>query len=355
MSRSGITYNIPHMPVLFKRAKSLTIARNINLAICLGASLGIFVPSKLNAMPTHRTSAVVPSVYRQAFSKGQSSWGRDALLQQGIRLSPEDRLISKGSGIATIICYHGSYVFKKKNYTQVSSFCQAQRVAPIQALPGSQDSSIPYLLEPRATLVRGPDVMVRWNPVAGVRRYQIWLLRQRDRRLLWGTQVQDDAYAILPSQLGLVPGEAYRLVIEADNGSSSQLEPSNVLMQFSLLPPAETQQLELDRSEIRALRTQPISANSLVILEAAALEQRGLIAEAIALLDQQERQQQSLEGQLQLGRLTSLQGLNQQAQVHFHQAALLAQAAGDNEAGLQAQTGAKLASRLAEARVSSSP
>jgi len=337
------------MQSLFKRIEYLAPTSNLLWAIYLGAGFGMLATSGLKAMPTYRTSVVVPSVYRQPFSKSQSSWGRDALLQQGIRLSPEDRLISKGSGIATIICNHGSYVFKKRNYTQVSSFCQAQRVAPVQALPGSQDSSIPYLLQPRITMVRGLDVMVRWNPVAGVRGYQIWLLRQRDRRLLWGTQVENDANTILPQELGLVPGEAYRLVIEADNGSSSQLEPSNALLQFSLLPPGEVQELELDLSEIRALRTQPISALSLVILEAAALEQRGLIAEAIALLEQQERQQQSLEGQLQLGRLTSLQGLNQQAQLHFHQAALLAQAAGDNEAGLQAQTGAKLASRMAEA------
>jgi hypothetical protein len=335
--------------------KSLASALDLRWAISLGAGFGMFVPSALQAMPAYRTMVVVPSVYRQAFSKSQSSWGRDALLQQGMRLGPEDRLISKGSGIATIICNHGAYIFKKKNYTQVSSFCQAQRVAPVLALPGSQDASIPYLLEPRTTLVRGPGVMVRWNPVAGVRRYQIWLLRQRDRRLLWGTQVQDDAYAIVPAQLGLVPGEWYQLVIEAENGTSSQLEPANALLRFGLISTSEAYQLELDRSGIRALRTQPISTQSLVLLEAAALEQRGLVAEAIALLERQERQDRSLEGQLQLGRLTSLQGLNQQAQVHFHQAALLAQAAGDHEASLQAQAAAKLASRLAVGSFSSLP
>lgn len=323
---------------------------------CLAAGLSIVAPAALLGRTTHRATAVVPSVYRQAFSKSQSSWGADALLQQGMRINPEDRLISKGNGMATIICENGSYLFRKRSYTQVSSFCQAQRAAPIQALPGHQDAAIPYLLEPRATLVRGPEVMVRWNPVAGVRRYQIWLVRLRDQRLLWGAQVLDAAHTTLPARLALVPGESYRLVVEAENGSSTQLDPSNVQLGFGLLPKTELRQLEQDWAEIQSLRAQKISPQSLALLEAGVLEQRGLLAEAISLLTRQERQGLSQEGQLQLGRLTSLQGLNQRAQEHFRQAARLARAAGDDDSNREAQEGEELASRLAdESRLPSPP
>ncbi|MEB3362154.1 MAG: hypothetical protein VKI42_08545 [Synechococcaceae cyanobacterium] len=238
-------------------------------------------------------------------------------------------------------------MFRKRDLTQVSSFCQSQRAAPVQAIPGRQDASIPYLLEPRATLIRGRDVKVRWNPVAGVRGYQLWLVRARDRRLLWGSPVMQGTSTTLPAQLGLVAGESYRLVVEADNGTSSQLEPSTAKLRFGVLPPAEAIQLSQDLAEIRALRSPNIPTQSLVLLEAGALEQRGLLAEAISLLDQQERQEQSLEGQLQLGRLSSLQGLNQQAQEHFRRAALLAKVAGDAEAQREAQDGETLAERLA--------
>lgn len=317
------------------------------------AFLSLVAPSQLLAGTTYRTTGVMPSVYRQAFSRSRGTWGEAELLRPGMRLNPEDRLISKGSGTANIICDSGSYLFRKRDLTQVSSFCQSQRSSPVQALPGSQDSAIPYLLEPRATLVRGPEVTVRWNPVAGVHRYQLWLMRLRDRRLLWETQVIQATKATLPAQLGLVAGETYRLVVEADNGSSSQLEPSNANLTFSLLSQAENQQLSKELDQIRSLRSPQDLSQNILFLEAGALEQRGLLAEAISLLERQEGRSQSLEGQLQLGRLNSLQGLNQRAQAHFRRAAQLASAVGDNDARQDAQDGETLARRLAAAACSS--
>ncbi|MFN6134434.1 MAG: hypothetical protein ACK46L_16290 [Synechococcaceae cyanobacterium] len=209
--------------------------------------------------------------------------------------------------------------------------------------------SIPYLLEPRASLVRRAQATVRWNPVAGVRSYQLWLVRLRDRRLLWGTQITGATSTLLPAQLGLEAGESYRLVVEADNGSSSQLEPASAKLSFGVLSQAEERQLAKDLEEIRALRSPKIAPQSLALLEAGALEQRGLLAEAISLLERQERQGSSLEGQLQLGRLSSLQGLNQQARQHYQRAVQLAKAAGDDEAQRDARDGELLAGRLGAA------
>jgi hypothetical protein len=315
----------------------------------LSAWFSLITPSQSLAGATFRATGVVPSVYRQAFSRAQGTWGEAELLRPGMRLNPEDRLISKGSGMANIICENGSYLFRKRDLTQVVSFCQAQRSSPVQAILGSQNETIPYLIEPRATLVRGPQVTVRWNPVAGVQRYQLWLMRLRDRRVLWETQVIKATNTTLPAQLGLVAGETYRLVVEAENGSSSQLEPSSAKLSFSLLSQAENGQLSKDLEEIRSLRSSKDPSPSLVLLEAGALEQRGLLAEAISLLERQERLSQSLEGQLQLGRLNGLQGLNQRAQSHFRRAAQLAKAVGDDAAKQDAEDGEKLARRLADA------
>jgi hypothetical protein len=315
----------------------------------LSAWLSLVAPNQSLAGATFRATGVAPLVFRQAFSRAQGTWGEAQLLRPGMRLNPEDRLISKDNGIANIICENGSFLFRKRDLTQVLSFCQAQRSSPVQAIVGSQNDSIPYLLEPRATMVRGPEVTVRWNPVAGVRRYQLWLVRLRDRRLLWETEVIKATNAILPAQLGLLAGETYRLVVEAENGSSSQLEPLSATLSFSLLPQAESQQLNNDLNEIRSLRSAKAPSQSLVLLEAGALEQRGLLAEAISLLERKERLSQSLEGQLQLGRLNSLQGLNQRAQAHFRRAAQLAKAVADADAKQDAEDGEKLARRLADA------
>ena len=313
----------------------------------LGLCLSLVLPTGALAGSAFRTTTVVPSVYRQAFSRSQAKWGSDSLLQQGIRLNGEDRLISKGNGMATILCESGSFLFKKKNYTQVSSFCQAQRAAPVQAIPGSQDRNIPFLLAPRVTLVRSPQIAIRWNPVAGVQHYQLWLIRLRDRQLLWGTQVVDTAHTTLPDTLTLEPGESYRLVVEANNGTSSQLEPASAKWRFGLLPQAEAKLLQRDLEEIRSLRSTGVPNQSLALLEATALEQRGLVAESMAVLARQEQQGQSLEGQLQLGRLANLQGLNQQAAAHYEQAAELAQTAGDDAAGAVALAGKTLSDHLA--------
>ena len=289
---------------------------------------------------------VVQPLYRQAFNSVQRRWEDDALLSRGTRLNPEDRLIRKGRGMASILCQSGAQNFKTSDYVTVSSFCESQRAAPVQAIIGAQDPSLPYLLEPRISLVRGPTPTVRWNPVPGVRSYRLWLVRLRDRQLLWGPVI-DSSRINLPAHLNLMAGESYQLVVEADNGTSSRLEPLSARLRFGVLPSAEAQQLEHDLAEIRSLRGPGVTPQSLVLLEASALEQRGLVAEAISLLDQQERQNPSLEGQLQLGRLASLQGLNQLAQNHFRQANALASQGGDAEGGREAREGEQRADRLA--------
>jgi hypothetical protein len=146
--------------------------------------------------------------------------------------------------------------------------------------------------------------------------------------------------------LNLVAGEAYHLVVEADNDTSSRLEPLSAELRFGLLPLTEVRELELDLAEIRSIREPDVTPQTQALLEAGALEQRGLVAEAFALLNEREREKPSLEGQLQLGRLSSLQGLNQKAQSHFRQAAALASQAGDVEGGREAREGEQRALRL---------
>ncbi len=320
---------------------------------CLGFFCGLLVPASVSANE-FKAIIVAPSVYRQAFNSVHQRYEDDALLSPGTRLGPEDRLKRKGRGMATILCQNGVQTFKAPNYIQVSSFCQSQRAAPVQAMPGSQDPSLPYLLEPRLGLVRSPTPTVRWNPVAGVRRYQVRLLRQGDPIPLWNSAWIDASRITLPAQLSLLPGESYQLVVEAENSTSSRLEPSNADLRFGVLPPDEVQQLELDLAEIRSLPRPDVPPQTVVLLEVGALEQRGLVAEAFALLNQRERQNPSLEGLLQLGRLASLQGLNHQAQRYFRQAAEVARQAGNAEGLVEAQKGEQRAIRLVAAALPAS-
>ena len=160
------------------------------------------LPSLANTL---KVTSVVPSVYRQTYNTSQRRWADDVLLDRGVRLSPEDRLISKGRGTATINCQSGAQIFKSFDYVIVSSFCQSQRAAPVHAIPGSQDPSLPYLLEPRIGLVRGPTPTLRWNPVAGASRYVIRLFRSGDPRPLWNGTVADASRITLPARV-LSPG-----------------------------------------------------------------------------------------------------------------------------------------------------
>ena len=223
----------------------------------------------------------------------------------------------------------------------VSRGCGMETVLRLSARaegrPGGADTNLPYLIEPRATAVQGAPVLVRWNPVAGVNGYQVWLLRQRDQRLLWGQRVENGSSTVLPKSVNLISGESYLVVVEADNGTSSQLDAGATGQVFRRISPVEEQTLARDGEEV-ALQGRDPEATAL--LQADQFSQVELYAAAIRRLEQHLNEHNaSVAVLLEVGRLYSRVGLNQLAYKRFQRAGALAGSSADQQALLEAQAG----------------
>lgn len=314
------------------------------------ASIAATLAAPSASAGTYKVVERITPAFRQVVINNQT--GSKQPLFVNSRLNPQDLLSTGRQGSASIQCLNNSLKRLESNRSalRVSSLCPLNRAALQQALPGRQEPSIPYLIEPRSTLVVGPAVPVRWNPVAGAQSYQLWLLRERDRRLLWGRRIDRGSSTVLEPAVGLVPGETYRLVVEADNGTSSQLEACSVPPSFGVLPPADSRVLEQELSEVRGLAAEP---RARALLEATVLRQHGLNAAAITTLERQQQQQGASPAVLlQLGHLYGQLGLNQRALESYQRAGQLAAAAGDPETRDEAgQNAAQARAWLAPAAV----
>ncbi|MFZ0407064.1 MAG: hypothetical protein WAM11_03010 [Cyanobium sp.] len=191
-----------------------------------------------------------------------------------------------------------------------------------EALAGGGDPHLPYLITPRATSVIGMPLALRWNPVAGVRVYQVWLLRQRDHQLLWGSRVENASAIALPKSVALTAGERYLLVVEADNGSSSVLDSPADDQAFRLATTAELASLERQRTRLPLARLDPEAA---ALLQADGLSQYDLLDDAITTLEHYHARHGPTVGVLlELGRLYGRIGVNSLAVERFEQAGSLA-------------------------------
>ena len=307
------------------------------MSICgLGCSIGLLALPSAGASQSKASSQVSINhsrLFGQAYRAGDDA----ALLSRDPWLSPTDRPMPEEADIASVytLCLIDAQNRKSPpNVIRLKSYCESQR-SHLNAIAGAQDPSVPYLIAPRNGQVRGPAPTVRWNPVAGVRRYQVRLVRLRDRKVMrnWETEA---SRITLPAGLNLLPGEAYRVVVEADNGTSSRMEACSANLHFSVLSSDESRVLAKNLEETRSERGPGLTPENLPLREAEVLFNRGLKAEAFELLKQHEQRNPSLQGQFLLGDLANSQGLNQQAQGYFRQAATLATRAGDPAAAGEA-------------------
>lgn len=266
--------------------------------------------------------------------------------RRGLSLVSADRIEVKTGSEALVRCgTRGNRLWsvEQGGAFPVSRGCGVEELLRLaertSGLPGGGDPRLPYLIEPRATTVLGGEVPLRWNPVAGVRGYQVWLVRLRDRRLLWGTRVSGRSDTVLPASVELVPGESHLLVVEAEDGSSSQLDASANRQDFRRATAAEEQTLS------RQLAALPrLAPEAALLLRADVLRQNGLHAAAIRLLEAAHRGGTgSLSVLMELARLYGEVGLNGLAAQRWSQAAVLASASGDPEAEAEARAGATLA------------
>jgi hypothetical protein len=270
------------------------------------------------------------------------------LRRRGVSVVSDDRIEVKTGSEALVRCAsRGNKLWSVEpgGPYPVSRGCGVDailRLARREAgLPGGGDPRLPYVIQPRATLVREGPVSVSWHPVAGVAGYQVWLVRQRDQRLLWGARVTNIAATTLPQTVPLVAGEAYLFVVEADDGSSSQLDPGAPHQGFRRATMEEERRLERNLAELPLGKLDPEATQ---LLRADIQRSHGFIGAAINTLEETMRERpNSLGILLDLGELYSLVGLNKLASERFNQAAALAAAERDTESLTEAQSGASQA------------
>lgn len=281
--------------------------------------------------------------------KQSQGWApAEPVRRRGLVVVSQDRIEVKNSSQALVRCASSNnrlWTVETGGPFPVSRGCGIDTVlrlaARAEGLPGGADPRLPFLIEPRATMVQGGPLPVRWNPVPAVNGYQVWLLRQRDQRLLWGRRVENGSSTLLPDSVNLIPGESYLVVVEADNGSSSQLDAGAASQAFRRTTSLEDQTLARQRA---ALPLQGRDPEATALLQADLLSQAGLYAAAISRLEQQLGQgKASLPVLLELGQLYSRVGLNKLAYQSFLQASALAGSSADAEALAEAQTGSRLA------------
>ena len=268
--------------------------------------------------------------------------------RRGVPVISEDRIEVKLDSFAMVRCGVGAKELKTVDpgaTWPVSRFCRSEEILRLASRTAEQlgggDERIPYLIEPRATTVLGTPVPLRWNPVAGVKGYQLWLLRERDHQLLWGSRMVNSNSALLPKSVELMPGENYLVVVEADNGSSSQLDAGASGQTFRRASQAE--ELNLAR-QTASLAHQKLNPEAAGLLQADLLSQAGLYAAAINSLEQHLLRHGKTVGLLlELGQLYARVGLNQLAYQRYLQASKLAGSGDDPDSLAEARAGSERA------------
>lgn len=144
----------------------------------------------------------------------------------------------------------------------------------------SASDSIPVLLQPRHTLVREPNPLIRWTPTPSAGEYTI---RVWGGDLDWRVQTTSTELRYPPEAPELVPGTTYRVTITDDSGRSSDDEATALDLGFVLLPPDEVSDIDTLERQAEALGLAPEASR---LVEAEILVTRGLRAEAIAVLDE---------------------------------------------------------------------
>jgi hypothetical protein len=139
---------------------------------------------------------------------------------------------------------------------------------------------VPYILSPRATKILTTTPKLRWHPISGVTTYTVMIRGAGE--ILWQTEVTTAETQYPKDGPALVPGVPYKLVVEADNGNSSELEKKPDLG-FFLLSSKEVSAVQTLRARIEAMGSDAKTTQFLIAILYSSL---GLRADAIEVCEQ---------------------------------------------------------------------
>jgi hypothetical protein len=192
------------------------------------------------------------------------------------------------------------------------------------------DPLVPYVISPRATRLLEDTLTLRWNDT-GSGPYNIEV---RGGDLSWRQEGVAQTELVYPGEPALKAGVFYLLVVEDDQGRSSQDEGAKGLG-FSLLEEAEAGQVRADAGRIAGLG---LSSEAQALALARLYTGHGLIAEAAEILEGlvEGGSRQAAVHQA-LADLYCEIGLSLLAEPRYREATSLAEAEGDVEGLAAAQ------------------
>jgi hypothetical protein len=195
------------MLVISRRWQSLVVL--VNIRVFLGLSL----PASANSGGFHLVTGVRGNV--QVQRKGQNNQG----------LKTADKLLLGQGGKATLLCQNLHVKTLRQTGTfEVAKVCQVDGRNILQSLNsnrldtrGFNDSTLPYIISPRNTVLIEAKPLLRWNSVVGSKSYRV-LVTGPD--LKWETTVNQSQ--VVYGGDPLKSGVRYRVTVTAEKGESSE-------------------------------------------------------------------------------------------------------------------------------------
>lgn len=200
----------------------------------------------------------------------------------------------------------------------------------IRTTRADNNTSIPYIISPRQTQLLNDKPTLRWNAVQGATSYTVHISGLNWKSEVSGTEI------VYPGIPPLKPGVDYLLVVEANNGRSSE-EEKVFGLGFSLLNEKEAQQV---RAKAEQLTKQESAGETAALALAHLYIGHDLRAEAIETLEKLASTGSQIVAVYRLlGDLYSQVGLNRLAKERYLKAVELAASAKNIEEQAAAKAG----------------
>ncbi len=112
------------------------------------------------------------------------------------------------------------------------------------------DQSIPYVISPRNTFLDTRQPRLRWNKVKDATNYTVKIVT--DSKIIWSKTVKEAEFNSC-DDLPLEPGVDYSLIVESDNGRSSEMDSDQSLFLFGLLDEETNVEISKELARIKNL------------------------------------------------------------------------------------------------------
>lgn len=263
---------------IFKIFKTFKIFTTITILIAL-VLIALAKPAVSNISPLNFIVAIAGNVQIK-----RPQWTGYKPVSIGTLVNPSDKLrLSKGASAKVQCTNLDVWDLGDPGEFSISQGCPSSR--PVLRRPNStttrtrtgNDSTVPYLIIPRNSKVLTGQPKLRWNPVAGVKKYQVQL--SGPNAFNWETEV-NQPQAVYSGKEPLKPGFRYWLTVSTDNSVTTKNKDN---VGFTVMSEVDSQRV---KAEIAKLQQQGLKGEGNVLALAYLYRSNDLHGDAIDLLSE---------------------------------------------------------------------